>query len=285
MRGPERLIEAEGRWVTDMGGCFPGERVVFRGRDLFHDLKDLPWMGLLLYGITGRLFSDKQIKLFEGIWRISSSYPEPRIWNNRIAALAGTVRSTGNLGISAAIAVSEATIYGQRPLVWAMHFLLRTRRQIEEGGDLADIIRDELKNHRSISGFGRPVVRGDERIGPLMALAKDLGYSDGTYVKLAFEVEKELLNGRWRLRMNVAALDAALASDQGLSVDEFKHYMILCFTGGLLPCYLNTSKKEHGTFFPMRCNRIRYDGMPYRKWDDREQTPSRASGDAETLGF
>ena len=45
------------------------------------------------------------------IWT-HTSYPDARLWNNRVAALAGTARSTGTLGIAAALAVSEAKIYG-----------------------------------------------------------------------------------------------------------------------------------------------------------------------------
>src|SRR5919106_230924 len=88
MRGPEQLFESEDHWVTSMGAWFPGERVVLRGKDLFHDLKDLSWMALLLFGITGRIPDERQVRLFEGIWALSTSFPEPRLWNNRVAALA-----------------------------------------------------------------------------------------------------------------------------------------------------------------------------------------------------
>ncbi len=268
MRGPEQLFESEDHWVTSMGAWFPGERVVLRGQDLFHNLKELSWMALLLYAITGRILDERQVRLFEGIWRISSSYPEPRLWNNRIAALAGSARSTGSLGVSVAIAVSEAAIYGQRPLVRAMDFLLRAQEQLNQGANLTDIVRIELKKHRGIAGFGRPVVRTDERIAPLMALVEELGYGDGVYVNLVFEVEKILLEGGWRLHMNVAALDAALVADQGLTVDQFYMYMILCFTAGIVPCAIDTSRQPAGTFFPLRCSRIQYEGKSRRLWDE-----------------
>ena len=124
MRGPKYLFESEECWHTRMGMAIPEKgKVIFRGKDLFRDLNNLPWMGLLLYGITGRIPDDKQIRLFEGIWTLCTSYPDPRIWNNRVAALAGTVRSTAALGISAATAVSEASLYGRRPDIRAVDFL------------------------------------------------------------------------------------------------------------------------------------------------------------------
>ncbi|MFC1684418.1 hypothetical protein ACFL0R_02970 [Pseudomonadota bacterium] len=250
-----------------MGGWFQGERVVFRGKDLFNELSDLPWMGLLLHGITGRFFTDKQIRLFEAIWTLSTSYPDPRIWNNRVTALAGTARSTSALAIGAATAVSEASIYGRRPDIRSIDFLFRTKEHLEDGGDLTNWITRELKERRGVSGYGRPVVRNDERLQPLMKIANELGLGDGSYTKLAFEVERILVHGRWRMYMNVAALIAALAADQGLSTREFYQYMILCFSGGMFPCQIDATAKAEGSFFPLRCNRISYEGKSRRNWN------------------
>ena len=266
MRGPQTLLDSENHWETDMGAWFPGERVVFRGKDLFQELGDSSWMGLLLYGITGREFNEKQIRLFEGIWTICTSYPDPRIWNNRVAALAGSVRSTSALGISAATAVSEASIYGRRPDTRTIDFLYRTKKQLETGNTLQEIVRSELKKHKNIFGYGRPLVRTDERITPLMTLANQLGFADGDFVKLTFSIEKVLLEGRWRMHMNIAAVAAGLAADQGLSTREYYQYLVLSFSAGMTACNVDTYTKPEGSLFPLRCNRIRYEGVSSRKW-------------------
>jgi hypothetical protein len=83
---------------------------------------------------------------------------------------------------------------------------------------------------------------------------------------LAFDVEKILLAGRWRLYMNIAAFSAALVADQGLSSHEHYCYLTLCFSGGMLPCYIDALKKVEGTFFPLTCDRIQYEGAPHRDW-------------------
>jgi len=266
MSGPEYLLEKEDNWITSIGLVFPGERVVFRGKDLFHDLKNLSWMELYLYGITGRFFSENQIRLFESIWTISTSYPDPRIWNNRIAALAGTTRSTATLGICAGIAASEATIYGHRPILLSFDFLLRAKNKLDQGIELLDVIKNELKKYRNIYGYGRPVVNKDERIDPLIRLARKLNLGDGAYVKLAFEVEDLLQKQRWRMKMNVAALAAALVADQGFSSREYYHYLVPCFLAGMFPCYIDTANKREGVFLPLRCSRISYEGKPHRRW-------------------
>ena len=175
----DKLEFWENNWLTDMGGWFPGERVVLRGQDMFSELRDLSWMGQLMFGICGRQFNKKQVQLFDGIWRISTSFPDPRLWNNRIAALAVSARSTSNLGVSAGIAVSEATIYGHRPLLATMNFLYTTQKKLERGVSLESILKERLdrlvngrpgsgKNRQvaKVPGFGRPITKQDERVIP-----------------------------------------------------------------------------------------------------------------------
>lgn len=266
MPSKSALFNAENNWETKMGAAFPGGKVVLRGNDLFELTKDLSWMQLLLFGITGRKFTRTQSKLFEGIWKISTSYPEPRVWNNRIAELAGTTRSTGSLGISAAIAASEAVIYGQGPMVWIMDFLLRADKMLQRGEELPIIIKNEINTYSRIYGFGRPVMEGDERIPPLMELARNLNFADGKFVKLVFEIAKILKNGPKKLEMNVAALDAALCADQGLNVREFYYFMIYSFTAGMPVCHIDSTNNTEGAFFPLRCGRIKYTGSDNRRW-------------------
>lgn len=266
MKGPEKLGKQEDHWETAMGLVFPGERVVIRGKDLFHELKDMRWMELLLYSITGRRFTDNQIRLFEGIWVLCTSYPDSRIWNNRITALAGTARSTINLGIGAAVSVSEATVYGQKPVIRSIDFLIRAKNGLDTGEKLSKIINDELAHSRGIMGYGRPLVNEDERIKPLMELATTLGFNNGQHVTLAFDIENFLLKTRYRMKMNIAALISALAADQGLSPREHYHYMVLCFTAGMFPCFIDSATGPEGSFLPLPCNRITYEGPPPRHW-------------------
>lgn len=267
MGGPERLEQSEDRWTTGMGAFFPEEgRVVFRGKDLHRDCKDMAWMELLLYGITGRRFDANQTRLFEGIWTLCTSYPDPRLWNNRVAALAGTVRSTASLAVCGANAVSEATIYGHRPIIGAIDFLLAAKTARDLGGNLAEFVKDRLRRNRTLPGYGRPVRRTDERIGPVLALLGELGFPRGPHVALAFEIEDILLAHRFRLPMNIAALLAAIAADQGLSRREYHHFMILGFSAGMFPCYIEAVNQPGLGFFPLRCDRIAYEGTPARPW-------------------
>jgi len=270
--GPALLQQNIGLIRSRMGTFYPGSHVIFRGCDLHAELKDMDWLELYLFGITNRKFSPGQLRLLHSIW-IYTSYPDARIWNNRVAALAGSSRSTGTLGIAAALAISEASIYGGGILLRAIEFFIRTQREIGAGAELSDCIRSELAPHRSIAGYGRPIVNGDERNGHMLTLAKELGLDQGPYLCLALAIEQSLLNGRWRMKINYAGLVAALAADIGLSAQEFYHFMFPVFLAGMPPVYIEAAEKPEGSLFPARCDAIAYGGIEPRTWRKYSEKP------------
>lgn len=265
MNGPDGLRGNVGVLRSRMGACFVGSHAVFRGKDLHAELGEARWLDLYLFGITGRRFPAAQLDLLEAIWTFTS-YPDARIWNNRAAALAGSARSTGNLGLAAALALSEASIYGRGIDIRAIDFLLRTRAALEAGQELGPWIRGELEARRSLAGYGRPIAQGDERIGPILARARGLGLADGPHVQLAFAIEASLLADRLRMKMNYAALAAGLAADMGLSPREYYLYLHPAFLAGMAPCWLEAADKPAGTLFPLACGDVDYLGPALRKW-------------------
>lgn len=271
----------EEHWRSDMGGWFPGERVVLRGKDVFSELGEQPWMSFLIFTITGKLPSNQERKMFEGIWTITASYPDPRLWNNRIAALAGTARSTPALGLSGGIAVSEAIIYGFRPVLATIQFLQNTLQQQAQGLSLESILNTELNQEKEgrpgsgknrqmakIPGYGRPLVASDERIKPLKALAKKLGFDQGPHFLLAQEIEIKLQEMGHNYCMNITPLSCGFCSDAGLTPRQGYHYMLQCFNVGIVACGLDAEQKPEGAFFPLRCDRINYQGTPQRPWKE-----------------
>lgn len=264
-KGPNLLQENVGVLKSRMGTFYPGSHVVFRGHDLHTDLKDMDWVELYVFGITNRRFSKEQLRLMHSIWTYTS-YPDVRLWNNRVAALAGSSRSTGTLGMAAALAVSEASIYGGGILARAIDFFIRTRHLLDAGGDLSACIQNELETHRNIGGYGRPLINGDERIPHLLGLARDLGLDQGSHLRLAFAIEEKLLAGRWRMKMNYAALVAALGADMGLTQQEFYLFMFPVFLAGMPPGFVEASNRAEGTLYPIPCADIQHEGESRRAW-------------------
>lgn len=265
--GPNRLQENVGVLKSRMGTFYPGSHVIFRGHDLHKDLKEMDWVELYVFGITGRRFTEAQLRLMHAMWTYTS-YPDARLWNNRVAALAGSSRSTGTLGIAAALAVSEASLYGRGIDMRAINFLIHTHKQIDEGTELAECVRRELNSHRSIAGFGRPLINGDERNPHLLALAKNLGLDQGYYLRLALAIEDALLAGRYRMKMNYGALVAALAADLGFTPREYYLFSFPAFLTGMPPGFIESSDKPEGTLYPVPCADILYEGQTRRSWSN-----------------
>ncbi len=273
-RGPKLLKDSEDNWRTGMGAWFPGERVVLKGKDIFTELENVSWIEYLLRGITDKNDEElsKLAKLIEGSWRICTSFPDPRLWNNRICALAGTVRSTGNLGIAAGMAVSEATIYGLKPIKGGMDFLFRAKNALKNGSTIEELVKAELKAYRVVPGYGRPVTDKDERIGPLLKFAKAVDANIGEYTNLAFQIEEYFLNSRYKYRMNASAITSSLLADAGLTPEEYYYTAIPCFLAGMIPCYIDSLNHPLGSFFPIPTTRLRSTGShDVRLWKQHHE--------------
>ena len=265
MNGPDLLQTHAGVLRTHVGACWPGSRAIFRGHDLHQELSGIDWLELYVFGITGRRFTPQEIKLLHGIWALTS-YPDTRLWNNRVGALAGNARSSAVLGLSAAIAVTEAGIYGGGPGIRAIHFFLRAGNAVQSGEDIREFVRIELAA-RWIYGYGRPINSTDERLPALIALVEAQGLDTGCHYKLAFAVEEILLaESKPFLKMNYAALTAALAADLGFTPRQYQLFNILKTLAGIPPCIVEAAEKPAGTLFPTACNGITYEGVGKRPW-------------------
>lgn len=249
---------------TEVGAFFAGERAVFREHDLHADLADAEWIELYVLGITGRRLGKAALRVINTLW-VYTSYPDTRLWNNRVAALAGSTRSSGNLGVSAALAVSEASIYGRQIDLRAMDFLLRARATEDETA-LHHLIHDELKTRRSIAGYGRPLINGDERLAPMRRVLRETGFDQGVHLRLAERIEHILLNGRWRFKLNYAGLAAAVCADLGLSPREYYAVAFPTFLAGMQPCNIEAQHKPPAAIMPMTCSMVDYTGATPRDW-------------------
>ncbi len=260
------LLANENKWQTSIGKAFLCDRAVLRGKDLHHQLGDWDWFAVYLYGITGREFSESQIKMLAYFW-IATSYADPSIWPNHVAALGGTVRSTASLSCMAGLAIGEASIYGRRPEKRALDFFYRTSAALAKGEVLAEIIERELIERKTIYGYGRPLAKLDERVPHTLVMAKKLGLDGGKHLQLAKDIYHYLKNNKG-LSINISAINTAIIADIGLSPEEYQLFLTPCFITGIAPCYVDTRDKPEGSFFPVRCASIIYGGLARRAWSD-----------------
>lgn len=265
MRGPLFLASRHGCLQTKVGAAFVGDRAVFRGHDLHSELLDASWLELHLYGVTGRRPDARTLTMMNALC-VVSAYPDARIWCNRVAGLAGSVRSTANLGLAAALAVDEATVYGRRNELKALTFFLETQARIVQGETLADCVDAHLASGKRLAGYGRPLANRDERIEPIMDVAKRLGFSDGPFVAMAFGIDGLLLERGRALRMNYGGLVAALGAELGFSPHEFYRVLFPSLLLGMSPCFVEAAEQPEGALFPIACSDLRYEGPARRPW-------------------
>ena len=265
MNGPELLQQGVGHLRSRMGALLPTRRIDFRGQDLHADLHEASWMDVYLFGITGRRFTAAQLTLLEAMW-VMTSYPDARIWNNRVAALAGSSRSTSSLALAAGLAVSEAHIYGRGNEMQAVDFFIRTQRELGAGASLDDCIAREVATHGRVAGYGRPVLDGDERIAPFTAMARELGLADGPHVALAWEVEAAFARAGRKLALNYGGLISAYGADLGLTAQEFCLFTFPVFLAGMAPVFVEANQRTEGTLFPIPAVHVDYVGVAPRPW-------------------
>lgn len=248
-----------------VGGVFPGERAVFRGYDIHRELKEMNWVEMLYFSASNKRYTPAQVRVLNAM-STYTSYPDTRIWNNRVAALAGTARSTGNLAVSAAVAITEAKLFGGQSIYRALDFLWQAKDCCDKGDDLSKFVAGYLSKNRSIAGFGRPFINRDERMAPMLLLLAEEGFDNGFFIQLAKQVEEILRANRWRYRMNYAGLTAAICGDFGLAPNEYYLAASPAFVAGMIPCYMEACEKPAGAIMPMVSEDISYVGPAQRHW-------------------
>jgi hypothetical protein len=65
----------------------------------------------------------------------------------------------------------------------------------------------------------------------------------------------------------IAAVCAGLLADIGMAPIDFYNMMILGFSAGAVPCYIDSSKQREGSFFHLRPSWLNYIGAKkYKHW-------------------
>jgi len=221
------------------------------------------WMQTMLLSVTGRLLPVAQANFIEKIF-ILTGYPDARLWCNRVAALAGNARCTATSSYAAGISSAEATLYGRQADYKAARLLSEAKQIFHHGGEeaLSLFIKKQLQEQRAVYGFGRPLLKADERIVPLAREASRLGIHEGDHLTVAFKIEQQLK--KYKMIMNYGGYVMARFLDMQFSPKEIYRLSALAFYTGIIPCYIEAFENEPGTFLPIACEDILYEGPEER---------------------
>lgn len=256
-----------GRIVSSRGGWKIGEGVKSCGFDVMKDLVGKKsYMQMVVLNATGRLPSKALADWVEAI-HICLSWPDPRIWCNRVGALAGTSRTSCVAASTLGTLAAESVSYGIKPLISGVEFIQYANKEVALGITVEQFVKNEVKKHGGkphIMGYIRPLAKGDERIPAMEQVTKELGFQIGEHLSLAYSIEQELIKNH-NERMNVNGYVSAFLSDHGYSSKEIYRIFSFVVISGVTACYADTAEKVEGGFSPLKTSDITYKGPALRK--------------------
>jgi citrate synthase len=252
---------------SNTGGWRVGEGVYSHGYSLLDELVgEKSYFQIMILNATGKIVEERLADWSEAMYGCLS-WPDPRIWCNQIGALAGEAKTSAVVGTTAGIMAADSKMYGTYPIVEGMGFIQSALKKINDGQTIEAIIDGNIKQNRgnlNITGYVRPIAKGDERIEVMQRVSKQLNFDDGPHMKLAYQIEKEI-NKRFNEGMNINGYVAAFFSDQEFTGDEVYQISTTAVMSGVTACYLDTVQKPNDSFLPLRCDDIEYLGREKRE--------------------
>jgi len=254
------------RIVSSRGGWKIGSGVQNCGYDMMDDLVGkASYMQVVVLNATGRLPSKAVADWIEAI-HICLSWPDPRIWCNRIGALAGSSRTSSVTASCLGVLAAESTSYGIKPLISGVDFIKDAYAQVTQGASVEDFIISETKKHGGkphLMGYARPIAKGDERIPAMEKVTKNLGFSIGEHLALAYQIESAL-SIKFDESMNINGYMSAFLVDQGFTAIEVYRTFSALVVSGVTACYADTADRIAGNFAPLKTDDVIYKGRPLR---------------------
>lgn len=260
------LEQRRGKIISNTGGWFPGKGVFSHGYSMLEELVGKKtYFQILILNATGKLVDKPFADWVEAIYGCLS-WPDPRIWCNQIGALSGAARTSVVAATAMGSLAADSRTYGVFPLIEGVEFIQAALRQQEKGLTAQQIVNDVIARHRGkpyIVGYKRPIAKGDERLEVMEKVGRELGFTEGKHLQLAYAIEKILL-AQFDEGMNINGYMSAFLSDQGFSAQEVYRMFSMLVASGVTACYLDTYHRPADTFLPLRCDDIEYQGSAKR---------------------
>lgn len=248
------------------GGWFPGTGVFSHGYSMMDELiGEKSYAQILILNATGKLVEKRLADWIEAICGCLS-WPDPRIWCNQIGALAGSARSSVVAGTALGALASDSRAYGPYTLLDGVSFIQQALLKHRQGMSAQDIVHEITQANRGkpyIVGYIRPIAKGDERIEAMERLSEKLGFEEADHLTLAYEIEQVLME-EFDEGMNINGYMSAFLSDQGFSAKEVYRMYSMMVISGVTACFIDTEERPAGSFLPLRCDDIDYQGKAPR---------------------
>ena len=257
---------------TSKGGWQVGSGIATHGYSLLDDIHgQCSVFQVIVLNVTGRLPERRLADFLEGLF-ICLSWPDARIWCNKIGAFSAMTRSTATAAVAAGGLAGNSTMYGPGT-VPAVDGFLRSAHQfvVKDGGSIEDFIsKHGYRGGRLYApGFSRPLARGDKRIERMRDYAAELGYETGTYETLANDIAAHL-GEREGEDLNLSGYFTAFMYDRGYSMQELMGITAWCISTGVYAAYFEQISRPPEAFLSLRVSDINYTGPGPREVPERD---------------
>jgi citrate synthase len=249
------------------GAILSQGKVYSHGMDLLEELAGpASYMQVLMLNATGRLPERRFADWVEAVFTMMS-YPDSRIWCNKVGAFGGTGRTSPVAAVTAGVLASDTPQYGPGSVLRAMRFIIPALELRQSGMDIEDLIGQLVRHPKKaapiIPGYARPINRTDERVPVMERLAEEMRLNEGPHRQLAKGVSA-YLEEKHDLYINSTGYWAALVADQGLTAIEGYRLVSVIVNAGVMACYVDAHGRPPGSFLPLRCDDIDYQGALHR---------------------
>ncbi len=248
------------------GGWIRGKGVFCRGYNMMDELVGHhSYMQVFVLNATGKLPSRPIADWLEAVY-ICLSWPDSRIWCNQIGALAGSARASVVSATCAGVLAADSRTYGSRPIIDGMDFIAQALLAKKNGSDAASIVASACakkggKPH--ITGYARPITKGDERIAAMERVMKQLQLSMGPHLLLAYEIERVLIE-KYDETMNINGFVSAAMCDFDFSPQQAYLIFSMVVMSGVTASYVDSQSRTPYGYLPLHCNDIDYQGPERR---------------------
>jgi hypothetical protein len=159
----------------------------------------------------------------------------------------------------------EGLMFGGNCVAQCFKFLTELEQASNNGHSIEKQLLSIKSCNVKIPGFGRPLVNGDERLKPILLVAKECGLDDGKWLNWGRKVEK-LLEKEYGITMNAAGLMACLLGDMDFSNSEILAFGTFAPVISFFGIFNEHSPAKSSPIFPLSINDIDYNGPCPENW-------------------
>ncbi|KAF1080153.1 MAG: hypothetical protein GQF41_3620 [Candidatus Rifleibacterium amylolyticum] len=244
---------------SDLGGVNPDQSVTLAGHNLFSELVGNLSLAACFHLYVKKTLPSPQVERLLSAIVTATVYPDIRIWPNRAVAFCASAGTGNAAGVASGMLGMEGLMFGGDCVAESFRFIRDLMAAEENGLSIESQIEKAKERNQKIPGFGRPIVKGDERLKPILQVAREVGLDDGLFLSFGRRVEV-LLDKEFGIRFNVAALIACLLGDMDYTLSEVRAFGTLFPMISFLGVFHEHSRPDARPVFPLAISDIEYIG-------------------------